>query len=248
MLRIAVLSGKGGVGKTTCTASLAEEFQALEKRVGIMDMDLTGPNVNEAMHITEDEVVGIDAQRVKYVPIDKNGIKVLSMASVMPKDSALMIAGSDSNEKAYTQTAIAKEFIYNVDWGPLDILLIDMPPGTNDSTLNIIKYMKPDGVVIVTTPHSFAYADYLRVVNMLELYEIRVFKVIVNMAYALLPCPHSEVCSEQDHLHQYDIFNDGGKFKYENAYEVPLEIESAQNHRVNLSEVAEEILQRFVVA
>jgi ATP-binding protein involved in chromosome partitioning len=248
VLRIATVSGKGGTGKSTVTVSMAYAFKEMGKVVGILDCDLTGPNINIAMGIDEDkETVGIDAKRVKYIPIEKDSIKVLSMASILPKESALMIKGSDSNEQAYTKSSIMKEFIYNVDWGPLDILLVDLPPGTGDEAQNIIQHMKPDGVIVVTTPHSYAYADYLRVMNMLELYEIRIFKTIVNMAYLEIECPHPEVCEEQDKIHTYNIFGDG-KFEYSNSIELPLLPEVAQTHIIDLHDVAEEIEQKFVVA
>jgi len=245
MLRIGIISGKGGVGKTSCTVSLAYAFTNMKKSVGILDADLTGPNVNVAMGIEAD--LQIDAQRVKYLPVEKDGIKVLSMANILPPDGALMIRGYDSNEKSYTKSSIMKEFVQNTDWGELDILLCDLPPGTGDEAISMIEYLKPDGVIVITTPHSFAYADYLRVMHMLELYSIRVFKTVINMAYALLPCPHPDICKEENRVHRYDIFKDGD-FQYENAYEIPLWPEYSQSHIIELKELADEILEKFVVA
>jgi len=246
MIRIGVLSGKGGVGKSTVTVSLAYAFKDMGRAVGIIDADLTGPNINVAMGI-EDELK-IDAEKVKYLPIEKDNIRVLSMANILPQDAALMIKGYDSDSKAYTQTSIIKEFVNNTNWGvPLDVLLVDLPPGTADVTTAMLEYLKPDGAIIVTTPHSFAYSDYLRMMHMLEIYGIKVLKTIVNMAYLELPCEHPEVCKEETKSHTYEIFNDGD-FKYDDSYEIPIMPTASIEHKIDLTEVAEEILQKFMVA
>jgi ATP-binding protein involved in chromosome partitioning len=241
MLKIIVVSGKGGVGKTTVACSLAYAFKELGKKVGILDLDLTGPNVVKALNVTIP--LAIDVARVKYVPAEVDGIKVVSMAQILPDGVALLLKGYDSDESVYTRSSIIKEFAFNVDWGEgLDVLVVDMPPGTGDEVTSAIEYLAPDGAVVVTIPHSMAYEDYKRVVHMLELYNIRIFKTVVNLAYFDAPCPHYR-CKAK--FHRYYIFSDG-QFDYYNKLELPIDPKVAETHRVDLKGLAEEILAKVV--
>jgi ATP-binding protein involved in chromosome partitioning len=237
MFKLAVLSGKGGVGKTTITVNLAYAFRDLGKKVGIVDLDLTGPNVVRALNI-DSLTVSIDAAEVKYIPIEHDGMKVISMASVIPEDQPLLLKGADSDSLTYTREAIIREFATRVNWGNIDILVMDCPPGTVDEVTSGLRYFKPDGAVVVTTPHSMAYVDYVRVVKMLKDYDIPILKTVVNMAYFDAECPHL-TCKEK--YHRYKIFYDKD-IKYENAYELPIKQEIASTHRVDLKELATIIL------
>jgi len=239
LIKIVVVSGKGGVGKTTVACNLARAFSSLGKRVGLLDLDITGPNVVRAMDITLP--MGIDVSAVKYIPVEQDGVKVVSMANILPRGQALLLRGYDSDESTLTRSSIIKEFVFRVDWGDgLDILLADLPPGTGDEVISAIEYLAPDGAVVVTIPHSMAYEDYLRIIHLLDLYKIRVLKTVVNLAYFDAPCPHPK-CKVK--THRYYIFNDG-QFDYYNKYEVPIIPEVASTHKIDLKDLAEEILRK----
>lgn len=235
MLKLSVLSGKGGVGKTTICVNLAYALRDMGKKIGIMDFDLTGPNVMRA--IGAEESLKLDITKAKYIPIEHDGIKILSMANLLPQGKALLWEG-------IRRRGIVKEFIHAADWTGLDILLADLPPGCGDETLGMMEYFVPDGVIIVTTPHSLAYEDYLRAIDMLKLNNTSVIKTVVNMAYFDLKCPHKN-CREKKH--RISVFKDNDH-SWENSFEVPFDPLISASNKVDLKELAKLIIEKMVVA
>ncbi|MDR3282699.1 MAG: Mrp/NBP35 family ATP-binding protein, partial [Candidatus Methanoplasma sp.] len=149
---VIVMSGKGGVGKSTVSANLAQSLSMKGLSVGLMDIDITGPNIPKMFRIEDEK---LDVRDGKLVPIGvPPSLKVMSMAFLLPeKDSAIMWRGP-------VKMSAVKQFIEDVDWGDLDYLVVDMPPGTGDEALSIVQLIpKADGVVIVTTPQDVALLD-----------------------------------------------------------------------------------------
>jgi ATP-binding protein involved in chromosome partitioning len=175
--RIAVFSGKGGVGKTTVAVNLAYGFQAKGLTTGILDADITGPNVPK--------MLGVDGYPVilneRIVPFEKNGVKMISMAALLKKGQPLIWRGP-------MRSKVINQFLADVMWENLDILIADLPPGTGDEILTIAQQMKPDFAVIVTTPQQVSVIDAERAVNMARELEIPAVGIIENMS--VLNCPH----------------------------------------------------------
>lgn len=235
MLKLCMIAGKGGTGKTTVACNLALALRDLHKNVGLVDLDLTAPNILRALGTNK--AMKVNVAGVKWIPIEDSGLKIVSMASIIENGKAFLWAGDKRKD-------IVKEFAESTDWSDVDILVLDLPPGTDESTTGMIEHFKPDGAVIVTNPHPLAYEDYLRVVDLLELYRVPILKVVVNMAYFKPRCPHKG-CKYK--YHRYEIFGDG-KTNFKKAYEIPLDPEIAKTNRVDLSDLAKEILSRLVIA
>ena len=142
--RIAVFSGKGGVGKTTVSVNLAYAFQLEGYSTGILDADITGPNVAKMLNV-QDDVIYLDE---KMIPFEKYGAKMISMASLLPHGQPLIWRGP-------MRSKVINQFLADVDWGELDYLIADLPPGTGDEILTIAQEMKPDYAIIVTTLKKF---------------------------------------------------------------------------------------------
>ncbi len=191
---IIVISGKGGVGKSTVSSNLAEALSMQGYLTGIMDLDITGPNIPKMFHI-EDEKLVVDDNSL-LVPVDvPPSLKVMSMAFLLPsKDSAIMWRGP-------VRSSAVQQFIEDVNWGPLDYLIIDMPPGTGDEALSIIQLIpKADGTIIVTTPQEVSLLDAKKSVTFSALAKIPIIGLVENMSGFV--CPH---CGEVT-----DIFKSGG--------------------------------------
>jgi ATP-binding protein involved in chromosome partitioning len=198
--RIAVFSGKGGVGKTTIAINLAYAFQLEGFSVGILDADITGPNVAKMLNLVDDMIFLND----KIIPFEKYGTKMISMASLIKNGMPIIWRGP-------MRSKAIKQFIEGVEWGELDFMIIDLPPGTGDEILTIAQEMKPDYAVIVTTPQEVSVIDAERAVNMAKELKIPLVGVVENMAGFV--CPHCSAVIE--------IFGaDGGK-KLSEEYGVP---------------------------
>ena len=191
---IIVISGKGGVGKSTVSANIAETLSMQGYQTGIMDVDITGPNIPKMFHV-EDEQLSVDDNRL-LVPVDvPPSLKLVSMAFLLPsKDSALTWRGP-------VRSSAVQQFIEDVNWGPLDYLIIDMPPGTGDEALSIIQLIpKADGTVIVTTPQEVSLLDARKTVTFSSIANIPIIGIVENMSGFV--CPH---CGEVT-----NIFKSGG--------------------------------------
>jgi ATP-binding protein involved in chromosome partitioning len=172
---VAVASGKGGVGKSTVAVNLALAMRALGWRIGLMDADVYGPSV--AMMVGAQAQVAVTKER-RIVPLERFGIRYVSMALFINDQTPVIWRGP-------MVTKLETEFLYNVEWGDLDCLVIDLPPGTGDAQLTITQRVALDGGVIVTTPQEIALLDVRRGVAMFGEVKVPVIGVIENMSYHL---------------------------------------------------------------
>lgn len=169
---IAVGSGKGGVGKSTIAVNLAITLSKLGYAVGLMDADVYGPNVPLMMGVRQTpHAIG---QRIQ--PIETHGVRLMSMALLNPGDKPLVWRGPMLN-------SVIQQFLRNVDWGQLDYLIIDLPPGTGDVQLTLIQTTPLTGAVVVTTPSDVALEDARKAVNMFEQVREQVLGIVENMSY-----------------------------------------------------------------
>ena len=198
---VAVSSGKGGVGKSTVAVNLAVSLALDGARVGLMDMDVYGPNVPIMMGAS-DARPEVDVN--KLIPIEAYGVKLMSMALLQPGDKPMIVRGPILH-------GLVKQFLSDVKWGELDYLIVDMPPGTGDVQLSLAQLVPVQGAVLVTTPQDVSVADVRRALRMFETVAIPVLGIVENMSYFLAP----------DTGIRYDIFGEGGGEKLANAYHVP---------------------------
>ena len=183
---IAVASGKGGVGKSTVTVNLALALASRGYKVGLMDADLYGPNVPLMLGIDDAKVT---AEGEFMIPIEKFGMEIMSVGFITDRERALIWRGALANK-------LIEQFLQNVKWGDLDILLIDLPPGTGDVPLSILQKVKLDGGIIVTTPQEASIADVVKMINMFKADKIEtdIIGIVENMKYFL--CPHCDEKTE----------------------------------------------------
>jgi ATP-binding protein involved in chromosome partitioning len=170
---IAVASGKGGVGKSTVAVNLALAMKSLGWRIGLMDADVYGPSV--AMMVGAETAPKVTPER-RIIPLERFGIRYISMAFFVGEDQAVIWRGP-------MVTKLETEFLFNVEWGELDCLILDLPPGTGDAQLTITQRVKLDGGVIVTTPQEIALLDVRRGVQMFNEVNVPVLGVVENMSY-----------------------------------------------------------------
>lgn len=182
---VAVMSGKGGVGKSTVAANLAEAFNKKGYKTGILDADIHGPNIPKMLGAAG-QFVGVDDQGL-MVPIEsESGVHVMSMAFLL-EDKAQPIIW-----RGPQKTGTIKQLIADVNWGNLDVLIIDNPPGTGDEPLTVLQTIPSlDGVVMVTTPNDVSQDDVIKCVNMVKMLNIENIGLVENMAY--FTCPN---CNE----------------------------------------------------
>src|SRR2546421_1214111 len=198
---IAVSSGKGGVGKSTVAVNIAVALALDGARVGLMDIDVYGPNI-PIMLGASDARPEVDVN--KLVPIEAYGVKLMSMALLQPGDKPMIVRGPILH-------GLVKQFLTDVKWGELDYLIVDMPPGTGDVQLSLAQLVPVQGAVLVTTPQDVAVADVRRALRMFETVAIPVLGVVENMSYFIAP----------DTGNRYDIFGEGGGQKLAETYHVP---------------------------
>src|ERR1700694_4112176 len=199
---VAVASGKGGVGKTTVAVNLALALAKLGHKVGLMDADVYGPNV-PIMLGTHAEPQATQDKRI--IPVIAQGIKMISMGLLNPGDKHMIWRGPMLH-------SVITQFLRSVDWGELDYLLIDLPPGTGDVQLTLIQTVAVTGAVIVTTPSTVALADVRKAIEMFRQVNVEVLGVVENMS--TFSCPH---CGKA-----VDIFGHGEGSKTALAYSVPV--------------------------
>jgi len=198
---IAVASGKGGVGKTTVAINLALAFEQMGLKVGLMDADIYGPNVPGMLGV--ERPPNVSGQRV--LPSRSHNIFCMSIAFFVDQDQAVIWRGP------MVMRAV-QQFLRDVEWGELDVLVVDLPPGTGDAQLTLATEVPLDGAVIVTTPNTVALQDVRRGLMMFNQVKVPVFGVVENMSYYV--CPH---CNRES-----APFAQGGGKSVAEAFEIPL--------------------------
>src|ERR1700683_3256866 len=173
---VAVGSGKGGVGKTTVSVNLALALARLGRRVGLLDADVYGPNVPLMMGVNESPRA--DGERIQ--PVENYGVKLMSMGFINPGDKPLVWRGPMLH-------SAMQQFLRNVDWGDLDYLIIDLPPGTGDVALSLAQTVPITGAIVVTTPSDVSLEDARKAVNMFAQVRIPMLGLIENMSYLIAP-------------------------------------------------------------
>ncbi|MFR9649807.1 MAG: Mrp/NBP35 family ATP-binding protein [Rikenellaceae bacterium] len=204
---IAVASGKGGVGKSTLTASLAVTLRDMGYKVGLLDADIYGPSQHKIFGCEgfQPEMV-VDGEREMITPAEVNGVKIISIGMFVGEDDALMWRGMMA-------CSALKQFIEQTLWGDIDFLLVDLPPGTGDIHLSLVTEMKISGAVIVTTPQNIALADVRRGVEMLrnDKVAVPVLGLVENMSW-FTPAELPD--------NRYYIFGEGGGRRYAKALDI----------------------------
>ncbi len=195
---IAVSSGKGGVGKSTVAVNIAAALAQSGAAVGMIDADIYGPNVPTMLGLA-DAVVEVRKEETREVlePPSNYGIKMVSMGFLIDKDQPVVWRGPMLN-------GIIRKFLYEVEWGNLDYLIVDMPPGTGDAQLTLAQAVPMAGAVIVTTPQTVALLDALKGLKMFEQLGVPVLGLVENMSYFIPPDLPDRT---------YDIFGSGGGSK-----------------------------------
>ncbi|MFT7625802.1 MAG: ATP-binding protein involved in chromosome partitioning [Myxococcota bacterium] len=192
---IAVGSGKGGVGKSTVAANMAWALRQTGATVGILDADIYGPSLPILLGLQGQSPLMTAEQKIK--PLEKYGMKAISMGFLL-KDTDAVVWRGPMLGKALQQ------FIEDVDWGELDYLVIDLPPGTGDVQLSLAQLIPVDGSVIVTTPQDVAFADVRRAIRMFQMTKVPILGLVENMSYFLCP----------DNGKKYAIFGEGRTEKH----------------------------------
>jgi ATP-binding protein involved in chromosome partitioning len=198
---IAVGSGKGGVGKTTIAVNLAVALGKLGHKVGLLDADIYGPNVPLMMGVNrQPDVLGEN----RIAPITNHGIKVISVGFISPGDRPLVWRGPMLH-------SIIKQFLQQVEWGELDFLIVDLPPGTGDVVISLFQTVPLTGAIVVSTPSDVSLQDARKAIEMFRGVKVDVFGIIENMSH--FHCPHCQ--------HEIDIFSKGGVERTAKQFGVP---------------------------
>ena len=198
---IAVGSGKGGVGKSTVSVGLAITLAETGAKVGLLDADIWGPNIPQMMGVQ----VPPHQSGQKIVPGLSYGVKMISMGFFVTADQAVVWRGPMVGK-------MVTQLLTDVEWGELDYLIVDLPPGTGDASLSLAQAIPLAGLVVVATPQEVALADAAKAIGMFEHLEVPILGVVENMSYFF--CPH---CHERT-----DIFGHGGAKKLADDHGVPL--------------------------
>lgn len=205
---IAISSGKGGVGKSTIAINVAAALAQSGAKVGLLDADIYGPNaptmlgLPQAVVETQKDAQGTDILQ----PVFNHGVKLVSMGFLIDPDQPVIWRGPMLN-------SIIRQFLYQVNWGELDYLVVDLPPGTGDAQLTLAQAVPMSGVVIVTTPQTVSLIDARRGLKMFEQLGVKVLGIAENMSYFVPPDQPDK---------QYDLFGSGGGEKTAAELQVPL--------------------------
>jgi ATP-binding protein involved in chromosome partitioning len=197
---IAVGSGKGGVGKTTLAVNLALVLSKMGHRVGLLDADVYGPNVPLMLGTNEQPKV-LGENRIE--PLSVHGLKTISVGFLNPGDKPLIWRGPMLH-------SIIRQFLGSVEWGQLDYLVVDLPPGTGDVALSLIQTVPLTGSIVVSTPSDVALQDARKAIEMFRQMKVDIVGMVENMSY--FTCPHCQ--------HEVDIFSRGGAEKTAKQFDV----------------------------
>lgn len=190
---VAVASGKGGVGKSTVAVNLAVALAKDGAKVGLIDADIYGPSIPLMLGINEKPKVYQAENSVKMIPLEKFGIKLISIGLLVDDNAPVIWRGPMAS-------GAVKQFMSDVDWGELDYLIFDLPPGTGDIQLTLVQTIPLTGAVVVTTPQEVSLIDVRKAFKMFERVNVPILGVVENMSYFIAP----------DTGKKYDIFGSGG--------------------------------------
>lgn len=190
---IAVSSGKGGVGKSTVAANLAAAIAVRGQRVGLLDADVYGPDIPLMFGEKRKPMVTGERGSEKIVPLEAHGVRLMSLGFLLEEEQPAIMRGP-------LVSGVLKQFLEQVEWGELDVLVIDMPPGTGDAQLSLVQTVNVEGAILVTTPQEVSTGDVRRAVRMFERVKTPILGIVENMSG--FTCPH---CDER-----IDIFGHGG--------------------------------------
>jgi ATP-binding protein involved in chromosome partitioning len=196
---IAVGSGKGGVGKTTVSVNLAIALSKLGYRTGLLDADVYGPNVPLMLGVSKQPY----AVENRIVPLEKEGLKLMSMGFLNPGDKPLIWRGPMLH-------SVIGQFLRGTEWGELDFLVIDLPPGTGDVQLSLIQTAPLTGAIVVTTPSDVSLEDARKAVNMFRQVRVEILGLVENMSYLIAPQSGERI----------DVFGTGGGKRTAGAMDV----------------------------
>ncbi|BAZ67749.1 MAG: Mrp/NBP35 family ATP-binding protein [Pelatocladus maniniholoensis HA4357-MV3] len=204
---IAISSGKGGVGKSTVAVNVAVALAQAGAKVGLLDADIYGPNDPTMLGLADAQIVVRSSEKGEILePAFNHGVKLVSMGFLIDRDQPVIWRGPMLN-------GVIRQFLYQVQWGELDYLLVDMPPGTGDAQLTLTQAVPMAGAVIVTTPQTVALLDSRKGLRMFQQMNVSVLGIVENMSYFIPPDMPEK---------QYDIFGSGGGSKTAAELEVPL--------------------------
>jgi ATP-binding protein involved in chromosome partitioning len=198
---VAVGSGKGGVGKTTLAVNLAVSLARVGRRVGLLDADVYGPNVPLMLGTSATpKIVGQD----RIEPLEQFGLKVISVGFLNPGDKPLIWRGPMLH-------SIIRQFLGQVEWGELDYLVVDLPPGTGDVALSLVQTVPLTGAIVVTTPSDVSLQDGRKAIEMFRQVKVDIVGLVENMSFFV--CPHCQ--------HEVDIFSKGGGERTAKQFGIP---------------------------
>jgi ATP-binding protein involved in chromosome partitioning len=201
---VAVSSGKGGVGKSTVAANLAASLAAAGKRVGLLDADVYGPDIPLMFGERGKPRVTGERGKEKIVPLEAHGVRLMSLGFLLEDEQPAIMRGP-------LISGILRQFLEQVEWGELDYLIVDMPPGTGDAQLSLVQTVDLDGAIMVTTPQEVSTGDVRRGIRMFERVKTRILGVVENMSGLICPC-----CGET-----IDVFGKGGGRRLAEDMHVP---------------------------
>lgn len=200
--RVVVFSGKGGVGKTTVAVNIAYALMKKNNKVGLLDGDITGPNVPKMIGLLE---MPFEDKQRREIPPTRNGVKIVSLANIIPADSPVIWRGP-------MRSLALDQFLGDFYWGSLDYLIADLPPGTGDEVMTLAQRMEPTIAVVVTTPQEMSLIDSRRAINMAKKMEIGKVALVENMSG--LRCPK---CGQL-----IEVFGSGGGAKTAQKLQIPI--------------------------
>ena len=202
---VVVLSGKGGVGKSTVAANLAAALALAGRRVGLLDVDVHGPSITEMLGLRGATLMATEQGEIQ--PVDAGGVKVMSVGLAVPDPDAAIIW------RGPMKLGVIQQFLSQVDWGELDYLIVDAPPGTGDEPLTVCQSLPdPLGAVVVTTPQKVAAADVARSLSFCEQLSFPIVGIVENMSGFV--CPH---CGER-----VEVFSSGAADELAAKYGAPV--------------------------